>query len=159
MYLYVWGKSKNNVGWPDQSAAPSQLLPNQGQGEKTEVPTKCVTPGASSKGTWFPTEFYFKASVLRGVKFLLWKTLSPVDSQVSTRVVFPNSVSLSWCYATGLCDFMKLAGISLTPCDSYQLYLANCQLVWKLSSSVNMNKHMHATLSGMVGALFPKKPS
>lgn len=93
MYLYVWGKSKNNVGWPDQSAAPSQLLPNQGQGEKTEVSTKCVTPGASSKGTWFPTEFCFKAGVLRGVKFLLWKTLSPVDSQVSTRVVLPQCFS------------------------------------------------------------------
>lgn len=53
------------------------------------MPTKCVTPGASSKGAWFPTEFYFKATVLRGVKFLLWKTLSPVDSQVSTRAVLP----------------------------------------------------------------------
>lgn len=90
MYLYVGGKSKNNVGWPDQLAAPSQLLPKQGQGEKTEVPTKCVTPGANSKGARFPTEFYFKASVLRGVKFLLWKTLSPVDSQVSTRAVLPQ---------------------------------------------------------------------
>lgn len=81
-------EGKARIMWADQSAAPSQLLPNQGKGEKTEVSTKCVTPGASSKGTWFPTEFYFKASVLRGVKFLLWKTLSPVDSQVSTRVVF-----------------------------------------------------------------------
>lgn len=90
MYLYVWGKSKNNGGRPDQPAAHSQLLPNEVQGGKTEAPAKCVTLGASSKGTWFPTDLCFKAGVRRGVKFLLWKALSPVNSQVATRVALPQ---------------------------------------------------------------------
>lgn len=82
-------EKQEQCGLPDQPAAHRELLPNEVQGGKTEVPAKCVTLSASSLGTWFPTDSCFKAGVQRGVKFLLWRALSPVDSQVSTRVALP----------------------------------------------------------------------
>lgn len=76
----VWRKNQEQCGLIGPAGSSQWAAAKRGARGKTDVTAKCVTLSASSKGTWFPTDLCFKAGVQRGVKFLLCKSLSPVDS-------------------------------------------------------------------------------